>query len=83
MLGVPSTYIETGCYELLALNDRTCLLCRADSIESEEHVILKCYAYADIRDDLFSHIRTIYPHFNNLSDSNKLSFYVPMTTTMS
>ncbi len=44
--------------------------------ESEEHVILKCNAYADIRDDLFAHIRIIYPHFNNLSHSNKLSFII-------
>ncbi len=61
-------------YEQLALNDRKCIVYQADSIESEEHVILKRDAYADIRDDLFAHIRTIYPHFNNLSDSNKLSF---------
>ncbi len=46
--GVAPIHIETGCYEQLALNDRKCILCQADSIESEEHVILKCDAYADI-----------------------------------
>ncbi len=72
--GVAPISIETERYEQLALNDRKCILCQADSIESEEHVLLKCDAYADIRDDLFAHIRTIYPHFNKLSDSNKISF---------
>ncbi len=83
--GVTPICIETGRYEQLALNDRKCILCQADSIESEEHVILKCDAYADIRDDLFPRIRTIYPHFNNLSDSNKLSFILSshLTTAQS
>ncbi len=56
--GVAPSRRETGPYEQLALNDRKCILCQADSIESEEHVILKCDAYADIRDYLFAHIRT-------------------------
>ncbi len=81
--GVAPICIETGHYEQLALNDRQCILCQADSIESEEHIILKSDAY--IRDDLFVHIRTIYPHFNNLSDSNKLSFILSchLTTAQS
>ena len=51
----------------------------------EEHVLLKCDACADIRDNHFSHIRTIYPHFNILSDSNKLSFILTnhLTTAQS
>ncbi len=71
--GVAPIRIESWHYEQLALNDRKCILCQADSIESEEHVMLKCDAYADIRDDPFAHISTIHPHFNNLSDNNKLS----------
>ncbi len=37
--------------------------------QSEEHVILKCDAYADIRDD------------HNLSESNKLSFNLSSNLT--
>ncbi len=83
--GVSPIRIETGGYAQLALNDRKCILRQADSIGSEEHVILKCDAYADIRDDLFAHIRTIYPHFNNLSPNNKLSFILSryLTTAQS
>ncbi len=72
--GVAPIRIETGRYEQLYLNDRKCLLCQDDSVESEEHVILRCDAYSDIRDDLFAHIRTIYPQFSNLSDIDRLSF---------
>ncbi len=75
-----SIRIETGSYEQLALNERNCILCQA-----EEHVILKCDSYADIRDDTVAHIRTIYSHFNNLSDINKLSFILSshLTTAQS
>ncbi len=83
--GVAPIHIESRCYEQLALNDRKCILCHADSIESEEHVIFKCDAYADIRDDLFAHIRAVYTHFNNLLDGNQLSFFLSshLTTAQS
>ncbi len=64
-----SAYTRCLCLCLHCLTGRY-----ANSMESEEHVIVKCDAYADIRDDLFAHVRTIYPHFYNLSDSNKFSF---------
>ncbi len=85
IIGVTPIRIEIGHYEQLAQNDRKCILYQADSIESEEHLILKCDAYADIRDDLFAQTRTIYPHLNNLSDSDKLSFILSshLTTAQS
>ncbi len=39
-------------HEQSALNDRKCILCQANFIESEECVILKCDTYTDIRDDI-------------------------------
>ncbi len=52
-----------------------CLLCNDNAIENEEHVILNCCAYNDIRTDLFTSARSIHPKFDNLTDDDKLSHF--------
>ena len=42
--GVAPLRLETGRYENLAVNQRTCFNCR-DMIESEHHVLLNCPLY--------------------------------------
>ncbi len=56
--------IETGRYENANEENRLC---------NEEHVILNCCAYNDIRTDLFTSARSIHPNFDNLTDDDKLS----------
>ncbi len=63
---------ETGQYENVNEENRLCLLCNDTAIANEEHLILKCRAYNDIRTDLFTSARSIHPNFDNLID-DKLS----------
>ena len=60
--GVARIRIETGRYEGLDLNSRTCPLCR-NAIEDEKHVILHCPQYNDIRQQLFSRAATVNANF--------------------
>ena len=43
-----------------------------DSVESEQHVLLSCPLYDDVRLDLFSCAGELYPEFRNLGDNDKL-----------
>ncbi|MCG8048458.1 MAG: reverse transcriptase family protein, partial [Candidatus Thiodiazotropha endolucinida] len=69
--GVAPLRIETGRYERLQLNQRTCFHCD-NCIESEEHVLLSCAMYDDIREKLFDDISQ-YNNVSNLSEAEKLS----------
>ena len=69
--GVAPMRIETGRYEMLQLSNRRCFDC-SNVIESEEHVILKCPLYEDLREKLFRAIRSYVFDFNYLSDDLKL-----------
>ena len=70
--GVAPLRIETGRYEGLAVQDRTCFYCK-DEIETEEHCLLYCGLYNDLRYELFNFLIPIYPNFNYLSNDEKLS----------
>ena len=58
-MGVAPLRLETGRYEHLAEDRRVCFNCPT-SVESEEHVIMDCPLYSDLRNTLFSTIAT-YP----------------------
>jgi hypothetical protein len=53
--GVAPLRIETGRYERVLLHQRTCFNC-TDTVESEEHVLLSCPLYNDLRESLFETI---------------------------
>ena len=72
--GVAPIRLETGRYEQLAPHERLCPLCQTNSIESEEHVILECNIYDDIRHNLFHHAVQLNPAFMSLSNEEKLCF---------
>ncbi len=55
-------------------DERLCVLCQLNEIESEEHVLIPCPLYCDIRNDLFHGSTNIYDNFNDLNDTDKLSF---------
>lgn len=69
--GVAPLRLETGRYERLQPEQRTCFHC-TDMIESEEHVLLVCPLYEDLREVLKNNIRSINNTFDTLSNEDKL-----------
>ena len=53
--------IETGRFSKTPRNDRLCLFCKANNnfseVEDEQHVLLRCSRYTEIRRDLFDRVR--------------------------
>ena len=68
--GVASIRLETGRYENLSIQERKCFAC--DTVESECHVICECPIYEDLRNKLFTKAKNVVPHFDNLSDFDKM-----------
>lgn len=69
--GVAPLRIETGRYERLSLDKRICFNCTA-KVENEEHVLLECPLYNDIRRELFGKIEMPVRDFHALSNSDKV-----------
>ena len=61
-MGVAPLRLETGRYEHLTKNRRVCFNC-PNEVESEEHVIMDCPVYSDLRSILFSKIAQHIPEF--------------------
>lgn len=57
----------------MRLEDRVCFYC-TDNIEDEQHVLLKCPIYADIRNVYFNYAISVDKNFINLSDDDKIVF---------
>jgi hypothetical protein len=68
--GVAPLRIETGRYEGLSVADRLCPFC--NNVETEEHVILECHMYTDLRNELFQKATTLCSTFNQLCNQEKL-----------
>ena len=51
--GVAPLRLETGRYENLAVNQRTCFNCN-ESVKSERHVLFHCPLYDDLQYEMFS-----------------------------
>ena len=66
-LGVAPIRIETGRYEGLIEENRTCPFCLSKNVENELHVILECQIYNDLRDSLLSKAIVCNSEFPNLS----------------
>ena len=64
--------IEKGrhCHPKIPVDQRICTLCSLNEVEDEQHFMLKCTYYADLRAKLFSNISEIYD-INNMSDNDK------------
>jgi len=71
--GVAPLRLETGRYENLAENNRTCPFC-ASVIESEKHVLLECPIYSGDRRLLFCKATEVNNNFMTLSEEDKLKF---------
>jgi hypothetical protein len=70
--GTAPIRIETGRYECLPVNERKCFIC--DNVEDEQHVLIQCPLYEDLRFELFNNAMFICPTFNCFTDSEKLCF---------
>ena len=71
--GVAPLRLETGRYEGLAVNQRTCFNCN-ENVESEQYVLLKCPLYEDLQQTIFNQTFNINTGFYSLSDEEKLIF---------
>ena len=63
--------IETGRYEMIPYDKRNCFNC-ITKVENEEHVLLACPLYKDIRLELFSKIVMPSHIFDALSNPEKV-----------
>jgi hypothetical protein len=77
--GVAPIRLETGRYENLSEQNRTCPFC-VNNVESESHVILQCSLYDDYRRNLFHKAAAVDPEFYNKSDNDKLVFLFTNTS---
>jgi hypothetical protein len=69
--------IETGRYEGVSIENRTCFnnICNVNNgIENENHVLLECPEHADLRCYLFEHACFYNNNFMQLSDDEKCVF---------
>ena len=70
--------IETGRFSKTPRNERLCLFCKANNnfseIEDEQHVLLRCSRYTEIRKDLFDRVRKCCPTIDLLNDENKFMY---------
>ena len=69
--GVAPLRLETGRYERLPEDQRLCFSC-PDSIENEEHVLLKCPIHNNLRENMFTVLKSEFPNMEHLSDQDKL-----------
>ncbi len=71
--GVALLRMETGRYDNTDEADRVCFQC-ANIIEFEEHVILHCPLYDDLRKVMFDHAENVNPDFINMMSEENLIF---------
>ena len=76
--GVAPLRLETGRYENLAVNQRTCFNCR-EFVESEKHVSLHCPLYEDLQDEMFCEASQVSPYFDILNDDEKFVYLFSST----
>ena len=71
--GTAPIKVETGRYQNLDLSERVCFHCTS-CIEDEEHVLMVCPVYDDLRLSLISEALLVNPAFEGYSDMQKMCF---------
>ena len=61
--GVLPLKLETGRYLNIPRDLRLCVLCSANSIESEVHFLLHCFKYQEIRTAFYNNVSSVFPHY--------------------
>ncbi len=74
MAGDALLRLETGRYDNTDEADQVCFQ-SPDIIESEEHVILHCPLYDDLRKVIFDHAENVNPDFINMMSEENLYFF--------
>ncbi len=72
--GVAPLRIETGRFENVPLQARTCFNC-TDTIEDEQHVLTTCPLYSNIREKLFNICSTKTTDFTNMPNVKKMCLF--------
>ncbi len=67
-LGILPLRIETGRYNNLGVNQRTCLVCNTNDIEDEHHFLFDCNFYSAERSVFETHLNCT---FSNMSVEDK------------
>ena len=85
-LGCHALRIQTGKYEnrgaLIPVEERTCLICKEDCIEHEQHLLMCCRGCTTLRRELHSHISNVDTHYNSLSDNEKTRYSLRAENTI-
>ena len=63
---------------IIPVEDRKCLVCKSNYVEDEQHFLLHCNGYVNIRNDLHSLISQTDSHFANLSVYDKLMYLLKL-----
>ena len=71
--GILPIHIETGRFSRKPVEERLCALCNLNEIEDEEHFLLSCTKYDNIRNVLFNKCLNKEPNFHTFDNSNKLN----------
>ena len=69
--------IKTGRFSKSPRNERLCLYCKADNvseIDDEQHLLLQCSRFSEIRIALFDHVRKSCPRIDTLNYENKFIY---------
>ena len=80
--GILPLKVETGRFQQLPVEDRTCDFCSGSQIEDERHFLFDCSLYMSARKTLFDEVRTVYPDFDNLDSNDKMELLMVKTPAM-
>jgi uncharacterized protein YeaO (DUF488 family) len=72
--GVAPIALETGRYTNTPLEQRTCFICGAGTVETEAHVLLHCPLYIDIHNEVRECAQRVDETFNDMTEAEKLAF---------
>jgi hypothetical protein len=79
--GVAPLRIETGRYENKNVHERVYFIFH-DQREAENHVLLDCPLYADLRESLFNEVKRSNVHFIILPDDDKFIYLLKVLSVM-
>ena len=73
-----STRIQTGKYEIcgvpITVEDRTCLVCKQDQVEGEQHFLMFCSGYNVLRQELINFNSSKDVAFVNLTAHDRIKY---------
>ena len=69
-----SLRIETGRRENITPDERKCLVCTSSCVENEQHFLVDCQEYSDIRKEFFNMVQQEVPLFNRMDSTCKFIY---------